>query len=100
MGLVAFDTHAYVKRLTGAGMPEAQAEVLATEQTRLIENELATKRDIAELKQDIKELEATTKRDIAELKRDLKDLEYRLTIRLGLMLAVAVGLLATLDKLL
>ncbi len=28
----AFDTYAFVKRLTGAGMPEAQAEVLADEQ--------------------------------------------------------------------
>lgn len=26
---VTFDTHAFVKRLTGAGMPEPQAEILA-----------------------------------------------------------------------
>ena len=26
---IAFDTHKYVKRLTGAGMPELQAEVSA-----------------------------------------------------------------------
>ena len=38
MGTITFDTHGFVKRLTAAGMPEAQAEVLADEQTNLIEN--------------------------------------------------------------
>jgi len=66
-----FDTHAFVKRLTGAGMPETQAEVLAEEQVRLINERLATKRDIAELKRDLMELKT-------ELKRDLKELETRL----------------------
>ncbi|MFO1428624.1 MAG: hypothetical protein U1F76_00560 [Candidatus Competibacteraceae bacterium] len=40
------------------------------------------------------------KRDIAELKRDMKELEMRLTIKLGAMLAIAVGVMATLVKLL
>lgn len=31
---IAFDTHAFVKRLTGAGMPETQAEIIAWGQTR------------------------------------------------------------------
>ena len=75
MGTITFDTHGFVKRLTAAGMPEAQAEVLADEQTNLIENNLATK-------------------------RDLKELEQRLTIRLGGMLVVAVGVFAALVKLL
>ena len=30
--IFTFDTHDFVKRLTGAGMPEAQAEILAREQ--------------------------------------------------------------------
>ena len=29
MSVVAIDTHAFIKRMTGSGMPEAQAEVLA-----------------------------------------------------------------------
>ena len=37
-----FDTHAFVKRLTGAGMPEDQAEVLANGQSDLYER-LVTK---------------------------------------------------------
>ena len=80
--MVAFDTHSFVKRLTKAGMPEQQAEVLASEQSRLIENELATKQDIAEVKRDIEQLRLATKQDIEELrsttKRDMKELETSL----------------------
>ena len=32
---IAFDTHAFVKRLTGAGMPEAQARIVAEQQARI-----------------------------------------------------------------
>ncbi len=63
------------RRLTAAGMPEAQAEVLAEEQTNLIENNLATK-------------------------RDLKELEMTLTIRLGGMLVTGIAVVAALVKLL
>ena len=74
--MVAFDTHAFVKKLTKAGMPEQQAEVLASEQSRLIENELATKQDIEQLrlatKRDIEALRAETKQDIKGLEVSLK----------------------------
>ena len=75
MGTVTFDTHAFVKELTGAGMPEEQAEVLARSPAALIDEKLATK-------------------------QDLKELELRLTIRLGSMMVVAVGAVAVLVKLL
>ena len=64
MATLAFDTHAFVKELTQAGMPEAQAEVLARSRATLIDEKLATK-------------------------QDLKELELRLTIRLGSMMVVA-----------
>ncbi len=32
MSAITFDTHAFIKRLTAAGMPELQVEVLAEEQ--------------------------------------------------------------------
>ncbi len=87
---VAFDTHAFVKRLTSVGMPEAQAEVLADEQVRLIDERLATKADIAklevELKTDIARLESATKTDIARLeagaKRDIREAELRLEAKI------------------
>ena len=108
MATLTFDTHAFVKELTQAGMPEEQAEVLARSQATLIDEKLATK-------QDLKELELRLKRDIQELKRDMKELETRLvrdmqemelrlkhdlTVRLGSMMVVAIGVVAALVKLL
>ncbi len=86
MATIVFDTHAFVKELAEAGMPEKQAEVLARSQATLIDEKLATK-------QDLKELEA-------RLRRDMKELELRLTIRLGSMMVVAIGAVAALVKLL
>jgi hypothetical protein len=59
MAAALFDTHAFVKRLTAVGMPEAQAEVLADEQARRVDERLATKADVAELatKADLREVE-------------------------------------------
>ena len=75
MDSMIFDTHAFVKELTNAGMPEPQAEVLARNHTKSIDEKLATK-------------------------HDLKALELRLTFRLGSMMVVAVGAVAALVKLL
>lgn len=75
MSTIVFDTHTFVKELTEAGMPEAQAGVLARSQANLIDEKLATK-------------------------EDLKKLELRLTMRLGSMMVVAVAVVATLVELL
>lgn len=53
MAAIAFDTHAFIKRLIAAGMPEPQAEVLAEEQAKLIETHLATKTDLELLKHEL-----------------------------------------------
>ena len=83
---LAFDTLAYAKKLERAGVPAAQAEVQAEALAEIIEERLATKRDL-------KDLEGV-------LVRDLKELEMRLTIKLGTMLVIAIGIFATLMKLL
>ena len=62
---IAFDTHRYVKCLTGAGMDERQAEVLAEEQVALLNANLATKADLAAV-------DANLQAKIAELDRDLR----------------------------
>ena len=97
MNTLAFDTHLFVKRLTAAGMPEAQAEVLADEQTNLIENNLATKRDL-------KDLEVALKRDLKELEARLvgqiRESEMRLIKWLIPLLLGQAALVAALVKLL
>ena len=49
MNALLLDTHTFVKELTEAGMLEAQAEVLARSQVTLIDEKLATKRDLKKL---------------------------------------------------
>jgi hypothetical protein len=59
MGAIAFDTHAFVKKLENCGFKEEQAEALSEAIKEVQEahlEELATKGDILELKRDIKEL--------------------------------------------
>jgi hypothetical protein len=82
MATAIFDTHAFVKRLTAAGMPVAQAEILAEEQARMLGEQLATKHDIA------------------LLRADMDRLKDQLTIRLGVMIAGAIAIVAAPVKLL
>ena len=86
MSALAFDTYAAVKKLKEAGFTEQQAEAQTALLTEVIAGELATKHDIETLRTD--------------MKHDMKELEFRLTIKLGAMLALAVCAVATLVKLL
>ena len=81
MNGITFDTLKYSKRLQELGFSREQAEGFAEMQQELINDGLATKQDIQTLKSDIKEL------------------EYRLTIRLGTMLAASVAIIVALVKL-
>lgn len=76
---IAFDTLAYAKKLKQVGFTEEQAEVQAEALASLINDTLATKRDLTELE--------------IRLKHDL-------TIRLGAMLTAGIAIVATLVKLL
>lgn len=78
--LPAFDTHAYVKRLKAAGFNEAQAEAQADLQSEvlssLVTEKLATKEDMAglknEMKLEISELRNELKSDIARVEHETK----------------------------
>ena len=88
----------FVKRLTQAGMDEQQAEALVECQAQLINDSLATKQDIEEVKRDIEALRLETKKEIATLKTDMQKMELRLTLRLGSVIVVTMGVFATLVK--
>jgi hypothetical protein len=70
-----FDTLKYANKLKAVGFTEAQAEVQAEVMAELINDNLATK-------------------------RDLKDLEYQLLLKLGAMFAASIGIITALVKLL
>ncbi len=76
---ISFDTHENVKELKAAGFTEEQAEVQTKIIARLVEEQLVTRQHLDER---------------------LRELEYRLIIRLGGMIVVAIGVVATLVKIL
>ena len=90
MPVAAFDTLAFVKRMTAAGMPDAQAEALADEQNKLFVERLATK-------EDLKLLETALRKDMIAMEERIT---LKLTVRLGAMMFAAAGGLAVLMKLL
>ena len=53
MATLAFDTHKFIKDLSGAGMNVEQAEVLAYHYTTLLTDRIATKEDISLLRKDM-----------------------------------------------
>ena len=79
---VPFDSHQFVKRMTEAGMPLAQAEALAEEQGLMVNTNFATKQDTGEVKHRLTNVEQETgelKQDTGALKQDTRQLKHRLT---------------------
>ena len=83
---ITFNTLVYAKKLRQAGVSEEQAEVHAEALAVIIDEKLATKRDL-------NELEISLKRDMKELELRLK---HDLTLRLGAMLATGITIIALL----
>ncbi len=86
MTTLTFDTLQYVKKLKAAGVPENQAEIQAETLAGIIEDRLATKKDLKDME--------------INLRHEMKEMESRLTIRLGGMMAASIALIAALVKLL
>ena len=88
MSTLIYDTHKFITKMTKAGMPQPQAEVLAESHVELMETTLATKQDLKDLK--------------AELTGEMKDLKAELNSKIdkaiikiiGTITSVMVGLAA------
>ena len=129
MTTLALDTLQAAKKLKDAGFGESQAEALVAVVSTALEDTVATKADIKEVKGEITQLAAATKADINEVRgeisqlaaatkadinevkadinalrakfeADLQSLEQRMTIKLGVMLTIGIGVLLTIDRLL
>ena len=91
MATMTFDTHKYIKTLEASGIPEAQAEAIATAQQDSLQSafdyrELATKNDIALLRSDLKGF--ATKDDLRKVETELAVLKWMM----GTVLAGVVAL--------
>ncbi len=82
---LTFDTLKFGRRLKDAGMDPRLAE----EQAEAVSEALQINRE-----------DLATKAGIADLRKEMQLLEQRLTIKLGTILVVAVGIVATLVKIL
>ena len=70
MTMLAFDTHKFIKDLSGAGMNIEQAEVLADHYTTLLTDRIATKEDVNLLRKDMDHL----RKDMDHLRKDMDHL--------------------------
>jgi len=89
MAAITFDTLKFSNRLKAAGVPDKQAEAEAEVLAEALEvnlKELVTKADLTH--------------EVELLRRDMREMEQRIVIKLGALMAFAIGIVATLVKLL
>lgn len=102
---IAFDTLKAARRLQEeGGFDERQARgIVATFSEGMFDN-LATKQDLNELRQELKAEIGSVRNEHhsfrAEMKASLENLEQRMTIKLGAMIIAAAGFITVLDKIL
>jgi hypothetical protein len=109
-----FDSLGYAKKLRDRGVPNDQAEAHAEAARDFIMPEIATRADVLAIKSDllateqrlrtefragITELQTELRTSIAELRTSNDTLALRLTVRLGAVIVVGFGVLATILKL-
>ncbi len=82
MSTITFDTLKFSDTLKAAGVPDKQAEAEA--------------RAVAAA---IGEVDVATKRDIDDLRHEMQSMELRLVIKLGGIIAIAVGIIVAFMRL-
>ena len=87
MNAITFDTYQLISDLKEVGFNERQAEAV-----------------VNTVKKSHKDADVATKGDIKDLRHEMRELEHRLsnqlTMRFGIMMAAAVGMLAVLMEIL
>ena len=84
MATLAFDTHAAVKRLQSAGADERLAEAVVATCGSMLNENVATKTDIVELRADLKT-------DIANLRTEIAN--WKFSVYMGLLAGVPAAAL-------
>jgi hypothetical protein len=122
MNAANFDSLSYANRLKAAGMDAGLAEVQASAMTEVIQGQsqnLSTKQEVQQLGQDLhkdmQSLRVELQKDMQSLRvelqkdmqsvrvdfqKDMQLLEQRMVIKLGSLMVLAIGVVATLVKLL
>ena len=106
-----FNALKYTEELEKAGFTRMQAEASLKLLVEVMNESFATKADLldvkAALKAEISDVKSELKTDvwrleskIQSLESSIKEMEYKLTIKLGTLMAISIGMTATLVKLL
>ena len=106
-----FDSLTYANRLKAAGMDGGLAEVQASIMTEVIQDHfhtLSTKQEVQQLSLDLrKEIQLQgqeLRKDMQllrlEVQKDMQLMEQRMVIKLGSLMVLAIGVVATVVKLL
>ena len=85
MATVSFDTLRFSRKLQDAGFSPEQAVGVAEAFADASGETLATKADVGGA--------------VSQIRVDMREMELRLTMRMGVMLGAAVGILVAVDKL-
>ena len=106
-----FDSLTYANRLKAAGMNGGMAEVQASVMTEVIQDHfhnLSTKQEVQQLSLDLRKEMHLMGQDLRkeiqllrlEVQKDMQLLEQRMVIKLGSLMVLAIGVVATVVKLL
>ena len=106
-----FDSLTYANRLKAAGMDGGLAEVQASVMTEVIQDHfhnLSTKQEVQQLSLDLRKEMNLMGQDLRkeiqllrlEVQKDMQLLEQRMVIKLGSLMVLAIGVVATVVKLL
>jgi hypothetical protein len=82
---VAFNTHAFIKKVAAAGMPVEQAEALVEALSEAVVETAATKSDLRELE--------------LRLTNHIREAGSKLTLRMGAMVAATIAILGAMISL-
>lgn len=94
-GRLMFNTLKYANILEEAGVSREQAETHVQIVSEIMNNHLATQQDLKDMRF---ELQAEMQALRSEVKSDLAILEQRMTVKLGTIVSIAIGVAVTLAK--
>lgn len=77
MNAVVFDTLILSRKLAAAGMGTDQAQGVAAALAETLGEQIATRRDLEDVKRDLGEFRSDLKRDIQEVRKELQEVERR-----------------------
>ena len=87
-----FNTLRYAKMLEEVGFSREQAETSVKILVEIMEDKLASKQDLQDLRVEVQQVKT-------DLQHSMAQLESKLTIRMGTMLAASIAILTAIQKL-